>query len=35
MLGEFREGVVMTRYFSQVVLDETGERLEEPVLEDA
>jgi len=34
MLGEFREGVVMTRYFSQVVLDEAGERLEEPVLED-
>jgi carbamoyl-phosphate synthase large subunit len=27
-LGEFREGVVMTRYFSQVILEEAGGALE-------
>jgi carbamoyl-phosphate synthase large subunit len=27
-LGEFREGVVMTRYFSQVILEESGGTLE-------
>ena len=27
-LGEFREGVVMTRYFSQVILEELGGTLE-------
>jgi carbamoyl-phosphate synthase large subunit len=27
-LGEFREGVVMTRYFSQVILEESGGALE-------
>jgi len=34
-LGEFREGVVMTRFFSQVVLQETGgalEPIEEPAV---
>jgi carbamoyl-phosphate synthase large subunit len=38
MLGEFREGVVMTRFFSQVVLgDSRGglEPLEEPMLDEA
>jgi carbamoyl-phosphate synthase large subunit len=27
-LGDFREGVVMTRYFSQVILEEVGGALE-------
>jgi carbamoyl-phosphate synthase large subunit len=38
MLGEFREGVVMTRFFSQVVLDESQNGLEplgEPLLDEA
>jgi carbamoyl-phosphate synthase large subunit len=37
-LGEFREGVVMTRYFDQVVLQDVGgtlEPLEEPALDEA
>jgi carbamoyl-phosphate synthase large subunit len=37
-LGEFREGVVMTRYFDQVVLRDAGgtlEPLEEPALDEA
>jgi carbamoyl-phosphate synthase large subunit len=37
-LGEFREGVVMTRFFSQIVLHDVGgtlEPLEEPALEEA
>ena len=38
MLGEFREGVVMTRFFSQVVLGDSHdglEPLEEPLLDEA
>jgi carbamoyl-phosphate synthase large subunit len=37
-LGEFREGVVMTRFFSQVVLEDAGGTLEplgEPMLDEA
>ena len=37
-LGDFRAGVVMTRYFSQIVLHDAGgtlEPLEEPALEEA
>jgi carbamoyl-phosphate synthase large subunit len=37
-LGEFREGVVMTRYFAEIVLKDGGgtlEPLEEPALEEA
>jgi carbamoyl-phosphate synthase large subunit len=37
-LGEFREGVVMTRFFSQVVLEDAGGTLEplgEPLLDEA
>jgi len=26
--GDFREGVVMTRFFSQVILEDTGQGLE-------
>jgi len=38
VLGEFREGVVMTRFFSQIVLGESHvglEPLEEPLLDEA
>ena len=37
-LGEFREGVVMSRYFDQVMLPDSGgalEPLDEPALEEA
>jgi hypothetical protein len=37
-LGEFREGVAMTRFFSQVVLEDAGGTLEplgEPMLDEA